>query len=189
MGREWVTFSKWNSVRSSDISNIHPPPPKKKPLTLVSPSDTNSRPSWRDRFKCHAALPHNTRLTELILPCQEQRPHIVHTLNCRIQAEALTSISSKYTSGAISQSWDVSQEYTKTNLSLLVKENKEKKAHGKKKKFTYCEHSQHSGSSSCVELPCLSSSTQQLTKNSSTVTTQQCHNITKLPFLQPSDWK
>lgn len=54
---------------------LTPPHPTHSPIT-----HTQAVPSRRDRFKCHAALPHNTRLTELILPCQDQRPHIVHTL-------------------------------------------------------------------------------------------------------------
>lgn len=55
-----------------------------KPLLQISyprcpNTQTQNRPSRRDRFKCHTPSPHNMRLTELILPHQEQRPHIVQT--------------------------------------------------------------------------------------------------------------
>lgn len=68
---------------------------------------TQKCPSRRDRFKCHAALPHNMRLKELILPSQDRRSHIAHTLNCHMHTQTLSSIKSTHVSAATSQCCDV----------------------------------------------------------------------------------
>lgn len=85
--RGTVTFSKRQGVSRNGIFNIFTHPHHLTPLSpnpypcchnTKTHTHTHNCLSWQDRFKCHTPLTHNTTLTEIILPCQDQRPHIVH---------------------------------------------------------------------------------------------------------------